>query len=586
MPLEIVPGSEVQTQVGAAKINAQDFRAAALAKGSVIAGAGEDVAKLFNDVSTKLQDIRNTKHVVDADNAINQFNQQAQENVLKEPKPEGWSQSYNAQFKAFQDQYMAEHPEFGPEVRNHVQNMLERSKVATDINIRTAANKRLLSDTNESIEYGMGTAVNSLPREAATAKYMNGLMLLKEKGILDDTQYNIRVQQAPKVIGKGQFDQAVQRDPVEAWKKLQAKDGNGNATWLPEFTGQDRIGLENEGRAKFYEKQRINENELNVQFAKTNMTDQQKIDFVTKQAEDLMVTQQYADLKIRAIKRADSKLQAESYNAIEQLAKRNIVYGNPNIEEDTKNLSGLIGGIEDNAKALKLQNLITDLQKKSKQPEVAAEKKNIEENKRDIIGAVRKQVQQYGPILPQVVTEKESPNNGLFNKISDWYNTKEKDYTLADYQGSFKQLETLYQKDKISFEKLYGVGVTPSMVSQNALYYQQDIEKKINAWFDDPENKKNAGDINKGREYLQSILQPYAMKATREALGLTTVEKQKKAELIKDFQAQVLGLPSMNKQTGNKQLPTFTKMQQAIDAGLKSGDKFIDGNTGLVRTMK
>ena len=90
MPMEIVPGSEVQTQVGAAKINAQDFRAAALAKGSVIAGAGEDVAKLFNEVSTKLQDIRNTKHVVDADNAINQFNQQAQENVLKEPKPEGW----------------------------------------------------------------------------------------------------------------------------------------------------------------------------------------------------------------------------------------------------------------------------------------------------------------------------------------------------------------------------------------------------------------------------------------------------------------------------------------------------------------
>jgi len=47
MPLEIVPGSEVQTQVGAAKINAQDFRAAALAKRSVVAGAGEDVAKLF-----------------------------------------------------------------------------------------------------------------------------------------------------------------------------------------------------------------------------------------------------------------------------------------------------------------------------------------------------------------------------------------------------------------------------------------------------------------------------------------------------------------------------------------------------------
>jgi hypothetical protein len=481
---------------------------------------------------------------------------------------------------------MADHPEFGPEVRNHVQNMLERSKMATDINIRTAANKRLLSDTAEATEYGMSTAVNTLPKDLATMKYMNGLALMKEKGILNDQQYDLRVQQAPKVIGKGQFDQAVQRDPVEAWKKLQAKDGNGNATWLPEFTGQDRIGLENEGRAKFYEKQRINENELNVQFAKTNMTDQQKIDFVTKQAEDLMVTQQYADLKIRAIKRADSKLQAESYNAIEQLAKRDIVYGNPNIEEDTKNLSGLIGGIEDNAKALKLQNLITDLQKKSKQPEVTAEKKNIEENRRDIIGAVKKQVQQYGPILPQVVTEKESPNNGLFNKISDWYNSKEKDYTLADYQDSFKQLETLYQKDKISFEKLYGVGVTPSMVSQNALYYQQDIEKKINAWFDDPENKKNAGDINKGREYLQSILQPYAMKATREALGLTTVEKQKKAELIKDFQAQVLGLPSMNKQTGNKQLPTFTKMQQAIDAGLKSGDKFIDGNTGLVRTMK
>ena len=223
MPMEIVPGSEVQTQVGAAKINAQDFRAAALAKGSVVAGAGEDVAKLFNDVSTKLQDIRNTKHVVDADNAINQFNQQAQENVLKEPKPEGWSQSYNAQFKAFQDQYMAEHPEFGPEVRNHVQNMLERSKVATDINIRTAANKRLLSDTADAVETGMSRDVNSLPRDAATAKYMNGLMLLKEKGILDDTQYNIRVQQAPKVIDMGQFKQGVTTDPIHTWLSLQEK---------------------------------------------------------------------------------------------------------------------------------------------------------------------------------------------------------------------------------------------------------------------------------------------------------------------------------------------------------------------------
>jgi len=518
MPLEIVPGSEVQTQVGAAKINAQDFRAAALAKGSVIAGAGEDVAKLFNDVSTKLQDIRNTKHVVDADNAINQFNQQAQENVLKEPKPEGWSQSYNAQFKAFQDQYMAEHPEFGPEVRNHVQNMLERSKVATDINIRTAANKRLLSDTADAVETGMSRDVNSLPRDAATAKYMNGLMLLKEKGILDDTQYNIRVQQAPKVIDMGQFKQGVTTDPIHTWLSLQEKDSKGNYVNYPSLTGEDRDKILTEARAKASEKQVNNGDKIQNEIRQTPgyLVDRKKIQ---QYANNNEITQRRADGIINSFRTQDARMEQAMFDQMKAQV----------VTHDFKNdlwPSLFIGKMKDNASGLspKLQTefitFIDGYHKKESQPQVTQDNIVAAALKKEMLANYSQSEKNDLFNIPMVLSTKKE----IVQKNKFWADVTKDIPILAEYKD--KEQEVTIDKLKSSpelVEKYYGKGVKWDDVTFAVNKKRSSDIAAIENFFD-PKNP-NRLDPTENTKFLNTIKSKWALEQTVSALKGMTMPK-------------------------------------------------------------
>jgi len=518
MPMEIVPGSEVQTQVGAAKINAQDFRAAALAKGSVIAGAGEDVAKLFNDVSTKLQDIRNTKHVVDADNAINQFNQQAQENVLKEPKPEGWSQSYNAQFKAFQDQYMAEHPEFGPEVRNHVQNMLERSKVATDINIRTAANKRLLSDTADAVETGMSRDVNSLPRDAATAKYMNGLMLLKEKGILDDTQYNIRVQQAPKVIDMGQFKQGVTTDPIHTWLSLQEKDSKGNYTNYTSLTGEDRDKVLTEARAKASEKQVNNGEKIQNEIRQTPgyLVDRKKIQ---QYANNNEITQRRADGIINSFRTQDARMEQAMFDQMKAQV----------VTHDFKNdlwPSLFIGKMKDNASGLspKLQTefitFIDGYHKKESQPQVTQDNIVAAALKKEMLANYSQSEKNDLFNIPMVLSTKKE----IVQKNKFWADVTKDIPILAEYKD--KEQEVTIDKLKSSpelVEKYYGKGVKWDDVTFAVNKKRSSDIAAIENFFD-PKNP-NRLDPTENTKFLNTIKSKWALEQTVAALKGMTMPK-------------------------------------------------------------
>jgi len=518
MPLEIVPGSEVQTQVGAAKINAQDFRAAALAKGSVVAGAGEDVAKLFNDVSTKLQDIRNTKHVVDADNAINQFNQQAQENVLKEPKPESWSQSYNTQFKAFQDQYMAEHPEFGPEVRNHVQNMLERSKVATDINIRTAANKRLLSDTADAVETGMSRDVNSLPRDAATAKYMNGLMLLKEKGILDDTQYNIRVQQAPKVIDMGQFKQGVTTDPIHTWLSLQEKDSKGNYTNYTSLTGEDRDKVLTEARAKASEKQVNNGDKIQNEIRQTPgyLVDRKKIQ---QYADNHEITQRRADGIINSFRTQDARMEQAMFDQMKAQV----------VTHDFKNdlwPSLFIGKIKDNASGLspKLQTefitFIDGYHKKESQPQVTQDNIVAAALKKEMLANYSQSEKNDLFNIPMVLSTKKE----IVQKNKFWADVTKDIPILAEYKD--KEQEVTIDKLKSSpelVEKYYGKGVKWDDVTFAVNKKRSSDIAAIENFFD-PKNP-NRLDPTENTKFLNTIKSKWALEQTVAALKGMTMPK-------------------------------------------------------------
>ena len=532
MPLDIVSGTEVQTQATGVKIDPSAFRRQAIAQGQLVSGAGQDVASLFSQVSNKLQDIQNIKHLAEADNAVIDFNEKQQEEVLKHPNPSEWSGIYKANFKQFQDGLMS-NPTYGPDVRNQIRNMLERSQTATDINIRTAANKRNVTDTGRAILYGMSKAVNSLGEKDASEKYYAGLLEMKNTGIIDQAEYNQKIMEAPMVIGKGQLDQAVVNNPIEAWKKLQEKDKDGNPTWLPQFKGQNRISIENEARVKFINKQNLNQRDIPEDLSKmTSMTADGKIAYVQKKADNMDISPRYAETAIRAIKQQDKAFQTQIKNDLKASALMFIKPGNPDNDQIHKLLYDELGLIENPLEQAETAKFMDDLYNKAKQPskeEATAQARAIRDNKTYLYTKAKRALEDP-LILPLAIKEDEIPYNGVMDRLATIWNGQSKTiYRQGKFAGDYAALKKLYATNKEQFEADFGVGTTPTMISNAKKEHTDQLNDLIRTWADNPANANAAADRTKVDEFWKSINKNYMMEQTRQALGL----KQAAAKVVR-----------------------------------------------------
>ena len=528
MALDIVPGTEVQTQVGGATISPQAFRAAALSKGSTIAGAGQDIANLFNTVSAKLQDVKNTKSIIDADNAIVDFNQKAQENIFKQYKPEDWSNAYNQQFKEFSNGLMAAHPEYGPDVRNHIQGMLSKSQMANDINVRTASSKRILQDTAKSLEYGMNVAVNTYPAQQATEKYMLNLQIMKDKGILDQAEYDLRVQQAPKIIDEGQFKQAIITNPIHTFELMQQKDKNGNYTYLPNLQGQDRDKAMNEARARSSEKQTLNGEQLQNEIAKTPayLIDRKKVQSMANNNE---ITQQRANGIMNSFSKQDAKLEM---SMLDQLKAQVTTY-------DFKNdlwPSVKIAKLKDQASGLspklftEFNQFIDSYVKKQRQPEVSEENTAANALKAQAIKEYNESAKSDLFNIPLVLSTKKE----VIKKNSFWFDTIKETPILAPSDLDEKTLLEL-KNDPKKLHQLYGEDATWEDLKFAVNEKQAKDLLAIERWFA-PSNPDRLN-IEKTAAFKSSLKAPWAMEKTKNALrGIATPEIQTAAKPKTDYQ--------------------------------------------------
>jgi len=180
--------------------------------------------------------------------------------------------------------------------------MLERSKTATDINIRTAANKRNVTDLGNAIELGMNKAVSSLGQKDASEKYYAGLLEMKNSGVIDESQYNQRLLEAPKVIEQGQFKQAIIIDPIHTFQRLQDKN------YLSSLSGEDRDKAITEARAKAGEKQVSNGDKIQNEIRNTPayLVDRKKIQQSANSGE---ISQRRADGIINSFSVQDKRVE-------------------------------------------------------------------------------------------------------------------------------------------------------------------------------------------------------------------------------------------------------------------------------------
>ena len=511
MPLDIVSGTEVQTQSTGVKIDPSAFRRQAIAQGQLVSGAGQDVASLFSQVSNKLQDIQNTKHLAEADNAVIDFNEKQQEEVLKHPKPSEWSSIYKANFKQFQDGLMA-NPSYGPDVRNQIRNMLEHSKTATDINIRTAANKRNVTDLGNAIEYGMLKAVSSLGEKDATDKYTAGLLEMKNSGVIDESQYNQRLLEAPKVIQQGQFKQAIIIDPIHTFQQLQDKN------YLSSLTGEDRDKAITEARAKAGEKQVSNGDKLQNEIAKTPayLIDRKK---VQQMANDGSISQRRALGIINSFSVQDKRVETNMYDILKAQVSthdfKNDLWPSLFINDLIEKASGLSPRLQ-----TEFNTFIKSQAKAAAAPQVSENNRISNDLRKRMFSKYEEFEKLNGINIPEVIDVKKEVVEGSRSLTNFWQGVIKETPLLVASKDTLDNFMALKDKPE-EFEKKYGKG---AKWEDAALFInnKQAADIKAIEEFFSPDNPKRL-DPEENTAFFNKLTAPKAMQKTIDALkGMTT----------------------------------------------------------------
>ena len=511
MPLDIVSGTEVQTQSTGVKIDPSAFRRQAIAQGQLVSGAGQDVASLFSQVSNKLQDIQNTKHLAEADNAVIDFNEKQQEEVLKHPNPSEWSSIYKANFKQFQDGLMA-NPSYGPDVRNQIRNMLEHSKTATDINIRTAANKRNVTDLGNAIEYGMLKAVSSLGEKDATDKYTAGLLEMKNSGVIDESQYNQRLLEAPKVIQQGQFKQAIIIDPIHTFQQLQDKN------YLSSLTGEDRDKAITEARAKAGEKQVSNGDKLQNEIAKTPayLIDRKK---VQQMANDGSISQRRAFGIINSFSVQDKRVETNMYDILKAQVSthdfKNDLWPSLFINNLKEKASGLSPKLQ-----TEFNTFIDSHYKAAAAPQVGENNRISNDLKKRMFSKYQESEKLNGINIPEAIDVKKEVVEDSRSLTNFWQGVIKETPLLVASKDTLDNFMALKDNPE-EFEKKYGKG---AKWEDAALFInnKQAADIKAIEEFFSPDNPKRL-DPEENTAFFNKLTAPKAMQKTIDALkGMTT----------------------------------------------------------------
>jgi len=487
MALPIVPGTQVTTEVGAAKIDPSAFRRQALMRGEVLGAVGEDASKMLDMVGQKMQEITNTKHIVDADIAVKQFNQQQEELLSKNPDPSTWSSVYNANLKEFKDGLLS-NPAYGPDVRNHITNMVTQSGAATDINIRTAANKKQINDLGESLNKGIFIAIQNNHLDEANKLAAVGL----HSGVYTTQEHATLVAGFPKAAQKAEIENGLTSDPISVYQALTAKNDKGEPLNYKMLVGKERDSITNTARIRSGKQQNDNfgnmlvddydpsiggvpEDVVNVKMNTNQITRKAGTNYLDarKKAADAESKKQMAEL---------GKSETQTLYHVEALAANPLDWQSVNPEDHRNALLEEASTITDKVKQ---QRAITYINRQYN----SVKKQGRTEEKpwqADILARMSEDREKNALTVP------------LYAEPTDNKTTVE----YKALQGGLKALRELSDED---IKTKFGEKAKREDILQAEGTYFDNIRNKMREWFHDPANeKKTPQDAENYRKELEA----------------------------------------------------------------------------------
>jgi hypothetical protein len=390
--------------------------------------------------------------------------------------------------------------------------MLEHSKTATDINIRTAANKRNVTDLGNAIEYGMLKAVSSLGEKDATDKYTAGLLEMKNSGVIDESQYNQRLLEAPKVIQQGQFKQAIIIDPIHTFQRLQDKN------YLSSLTGEDRDKAITEARAKAGEKQVSNGDKLQNEIAQNpaHFVDDKK---VQQMANDGSISQRRADGIKNSFRIQNQRVETDMYNILKAQVSthnfKNDLHPSLFINDLKEKASGLSPRLQ-----TEFNTFINSQAKAAAAPQMSENNRISNDLKKRMFSKYGESEKLNGINIPEVIDVKKEVVEGSRSLTNFWQGVIKETPLLVASKDTLDNFMALKDKPE-EFEKKYGKGAKWEDAALFINNKQASDIKAIDEFFS-PDNPKRL-DPEENTAFFNRLTAPKAMQKTIDALkGITT----------------------------------------------------------------
>ena len=254
MALEIVPGTEVQTQATGVKIDPRAFREAAMAPGRLVSAIGQDAAGVFQQVSDSMTKVATTKHVFDFTNMLDTAKTDFDGKLITIQDGKQFKPEFDKYAQDKINAYFKDHPDMSPFDRRLLMQKGDawKNQLSSEYNTRG-----LIKFSNDTIESGIKSSVKlantySDNREEGIKRASAPLMQLYNDKLLSQQQLQDHLDKVPQVVDESRFEHALRINSNQAQIEINdpSVDKDGNYINYPAIKGGARESAASQAQAR------------------------------------------------------------------------------------------------------------------------------------------------------------------------------------------------------------------------------------------------------------------------------------------------------------------------------------------------
>ena len=254
MALEIVQGTEIQTQATGVKIDPRAFRESAMSGSKILSALGSDVSGVFQQVADSMTKVSTTKHVFDFTNMLDTAKSDFDGKLITIQNGKQFKPEFDKYAKDKIDGYF----KANPDLSLFDKNLLSQKGNAWKNSLSSEYNTRgLIKFSNDTIKSGLESSVKlantySDNRDLGIKRASAPLYELHNQKLISDEQLQEHLDKVPEIVDQSRFEHALRINANQAQIDINdsAVDKDGNYLKFPAIKGSARDSAVSQAQAR------------------------------------------------------------------------------------------------------------------------------------------------------------------------------------------------------------------------------------------------------------------------------------------------------------------------------------------------